>query len=96
MCLPNYPSFSILGECGELARETIPMKKKAVGGEEAKYDLEGILTYHITPRQMRRYKYDTCSETEIVKDAKAIGCGAYHSLVKYVRDSVSEPFPKPN
>ena len=84
--LSNYQSFSISGECGELARETIPLKKKAVGGEEAKYDLEGILTYHITPRQMRRYKDDTCCETEVVKDAKAIGCGAYHSLVVCLGD----------
>ena len=76
----------VLGECGELARESIPLKKKAVGGEEAKYDLDGILTHHITPGLMRRYKDDTCKETEIVRNAKAIGCGAYHSIIVCLGD----------
>ena len=43
--------------------------------------MEGILLHHITPAPMHRYKDDTCSSTVPVSDAKAIGCGAYHSLI---------------
>ena len=78
--------MSDVGECGELARKNVPLKKKAVGGEEASYDLEGMLEHHITPGLMKRYKDDLCDETVTVTNAKAIGCGAYHSLVVCVGD----------
>ena len=75
------------GECGELARsKNIPLKKKPAGGGEAEYDMEGILAHHITPGLMYRYKDDSCTDIMPVKDAKSIGCGAYHSLVVCLGD----------
>jgi regulator of chromosome condensation len=83
----NFSLSPLSGECGELARsKNIPLKKKPDGGGEADYDLEGILTHHITPGPMYRYKDDTCTDVVPVKDAKTIGCGAYHSMVVCLGD----------
>ena len=86
--LKRYLRILHTGECGELAHaKNISLKKQPPGGGEAEYDLEGILMHHITPTPMHRYKDDTCTLTVPVSDAKAIGCGAYHSLIVCLADS---------
>lgn len=66
-----------LGECGELARQVPPLRK------DGEYDLEAMLKYHLTPGAMY-----TASQVE-VRNAKSIGCGAYHCFVVVVNDSDS-------
>ena len=73
-----------LGECGELGRPTQPLKKPAKGDEEAKYDLEHILRHHVTPGRMLL----AGTAQAPVGGVKAIGCGAYHSLLVCVGGSV--------
>ena len=59
-CSVILTSHVITGECGELAHsKNIPLKKPAVGSEEAEYDLEGILAHHITPAIMQRWDSST-------------------------------------
>jgi len=67
-----------LGESGELGRTVPPLKNGT--DDDAEYDFDKILKYHLTPGHM--YKKDTItSSLEIMQDVKTIGCGAYHSLV---------------
>jgi regulator of chromosome condensation len=63
-----------IGECGELGRDVCPLKKP--------YDVDGVYSSHITPGPMRDAK------GAVVRNAKAIGCGAYHSLVVVIDEAV--------
>jgi len=61
-----------VGECGELGREIPPMCKADGSG----FDIENIFKHRITPGLMYRQGVQAP-----VRDAKAIGCGSYHSMV---------------
>jgi regulator of chromosome condensation len=71
-----------LGECGELARQVPPMKQ----GEE--YNETAIRKHHLSPGSMYTSMVTASGavvqDSVPVRDAKAIGCGAYHSLVVLV------------
>lgn len=65
-----------LGECGELGRKVSSLKK----GET--YDYTSIHRDHITPGFMYKEEYNSNgSNLIVVRDAKVIGCGAYHSMI---------------
>ena len=61
-----------VGECGELGRDAPPMYKADGSG----LDIENIFRHRITPGFMYRI-----NEKTPVRDAKAIGCGSYSSMV---------------
>eukprot|EP01032_Pedospumella_encystans_P008897 gene8897-10515_t len=89
-----------LGECGELGRFAPPMKIKVNG--EMEYDMLSILQHHITPGPMyiSTGKEGKLAGTtgvgsnqdaqllQRVTNVKALGCGAYHSMVVVVGDIV--------
>lgn len=86
-----------LGECGELGRHAPPMKIKI--GDEMEYDTANVLQFHLTPGKMYISKQGVVlsgttgkpnndSQLVAVKDVKAFGCGAYHSMVAVVGDLV--------
>lgn len=77
-----------LGECGELGRQTSPLKKPTKGEEEAEYDLDGMYAQHITPGRMFRVASSAGSAPVPVDGVKAIGCGAYHSMVVCIGGAV--------
>ena len=80
----NVYSWGI-GECGELGRDVKPLK--AGEGEDANYDLETICDQHVTPGPMYVKNHAT-NKNVALSGVKAIGCGAYHSLVLVVGGSV--------
>jgi alpha-tubulin suppressor-like RCC1 family protein len=72
----------VIGECGELARQVPPLKQ----GED--YNEGNITRYHLTPGFMYT-SFITASNAVVqnsreIRNAKAIGCGAYHSLLVLV------------
>lgn len=71
-----------IGECGELGRAAGPLKVKGADGQED-YDLPAILREHLTPAQMV-----VAGTSSGVQGVKALGCGAYHSLLALVGDAV--------
>ena len=82
-------SHCISGECGELARQVPPLKQ----GEE--YNEIAILKYHLTPGPMYTSIITSSGATVqnsiAVRDAKAIGCGAYHALLVLMNPNSSIP-----
>ena len=77
-----------LGESGELGRDAGEMKLPAEGDEEQEYDMKNILAKHITPLPMLVGAGSSSSSGGAgagagspLKAGRAIGAGAYHSLV---------------
>lgn len=85
-----------MAECGELGRKVCDIRQG--DGENVTYDLEGIHRTMLTPGFM--YKVKSGSEDVelskaregvdyvVVRDAKSIGCGSYHTLVVEVGGTV--------
>lgn len=69
-----------IGECGELARPVLPLKRGE--GEDCQYDLSAIYK-HVTPTQML-----VGPDKKAVADVYHIGCGAYHAMLTVLGDVV--------
>lgn len=74
-----------LGESGELGRDAPPMKVGS--GDDIKYDLEAIYRHHMTPGPMM-IKDSVTGALSAARNVKAIGSGAYHSMIATVGDEV--------
>lgn len=73
-----------LGECGELGRAVRPMKPD---GPDGGYDHALILAEHLTPALM----VVAGSSGDTVRNVRAVGCGAYHTLVVTGSDNSGAP-----
>ena len=76
-----------LGECGELGRAVRPMKPD---GPDGGYDHALILTEHLTPAPM----VAVGSSGNAIRNVRAVGCGAYHTLVVTGSDNSGKPNPQ--